>query len=316
MVTERRSEDKAATGVRRWRRSARVQKGPSRLDRKLMPAIRDLYHALSLPLTVLFLFYNRRQHPSYRIGLTRKFRLAVRIYRNTRRVPTGTSYKAHLAIAAKLLEIPPTTKGVVVECGCWQGGSAVNLSLVCDLVGRDLILYDSFEGLPAAEPNDRHAKPEAQGMYRGDLELVQENIRRYGKIERCTFRKGWFADTLPNHTEPVVLCLLDVDFQASLHDCVVNLWPHLTPRGYVFIDEYVFVDYCALFFSERFWKTYFDAPPPGLYGAGTGIPLGQTYLGPYNEQSLIQDPRSVAYTRKDSVALWDYEPLDRPPESE
>ena len=57
-------------------------------------------------------------------------------------------------------------------------------------------------------------------------------------MERCTFRKGWFSETLPYHSEPVVLCFLDVDFQASLHDCVTNLWPHLTDRGYLFVDEY------------------------------------------------------------------------------
>ena len=87
----------------------------------------------------------------------------------------------------------------------------------------------------------------------------------------------------------------------------MNLWPHLTPRGYMFIDEYTNVDYCALFFSERFWKQHFDAPPPGLYGAGTGIALGQYFVGPRRESPLVQDPRSIAYTRKDSYALWDYE---------
>jgi len=290
----------------------------TRRDHILMPWIRDAYHALSLPVAVVFLFYNRRRRPAYKITLRTMMKLAFRMYWNTRRLQTGISYQAHLAMAAKLFEIPPTTKGAIVECGCWLGGSTVNLSLICDLVDRDLIVYDSFEGLPAAEPNDRHAKPEAQGMLRGDLAVVQENVRRYGNIDRCTFRKGWFEQTLPDHTEPVVLCVLDVDFQASLHVSVLNLWPHLTPKGYVFIDEYVFIDYCALFFSESFWKKHFDVAPPGLYGAGTGIPLGQYYLGPYEERTLVQDQRSIAYTRKDFRALWDYEhrptlsPADQP----
>jgi hypothetical protein len=39
----------------------------------------------------------------------------------------------------------------------------------------------------------------------------------------------------------------------------------------------------------------------------TGIPLGQYYVGPYEERPLVQDQRSIAYTRKDFRALWDYE---------
>ena len=33
----------------------------------------------------------------------------------------------------------------------------------------------------------------------------------------------------------------------STYDCVVNLWPHVVPQGYAFIDEYSRLDYCASF---------------------------------------------------------------------
>jgi O-methyltransferase len=281
---------------------------PPRLDRIAMPWLRSAYEALSLPVLVLFLFYNRRIHPSYGMSWPAKFKLALRMWRNTRRVPTGTSYKAHLAMAVKLLEIAPKTKGVVVECGCWQGGSTVNISLICDIVGRRLVVYDSFEGLPAAEPNDRYANPFTEGYFAADLDRVKENVRRYGKINCCEFRKGWFKDTLPAHREPIVLCFLDVDYQSSLHDCVVNLWPHLTSRGYVFIDEFTRLDYCALFFSERFWTDHFDTAPPGLMGTGTGVGVGQYFLGPLAGRPIIQAPTSLAYTRKDFYSRWDYTP--------
>jgi hypothetical protein len=47
----------------------------------------------------------------------------------------------------------------------------------------------------------------------------------------------------------------DVDYQASLDAYVRNLWPQLTERGYVFIDEFVLLDHCALFWSERYWRS-------------------------------------------------------------
>ena len=279
-----------------------------RLDRLVMPRLRSAYEALSLPVLVLFLFYNRRIQPSYGMSWLKKLKLAFRMLRNTRRVETGTSYKAHLAMAVKLLEMPPTTTGVVVECGCWLGGSTANLSLICDIVGRRLVVYDSFEGLPAADPNDRYANPLGEGYFKADLDVVKANVRRHGVIERCEFRRGWFKDALPSHHEPIVLCFLDVDYQSSLYECVVNLWPYITSRGYVFIDEYTRLDYCGLFFSEQFWKDHFDTVPPGLMGAGTGIGVGQYFLGPAIGRPLIQAPTSVAYTRKDFYGLWDYAP--------
>ena len=262
------------------------------------------------PASVLFLLWNPRIHPAYGLTWRRRVQLAYRMRRTTKGVTTGTSYKAHLAMASKLLEIPPEVKGVVVECGCWLGGSTANLSLVCDIVDRELIVYDSFEGLPPPEDNDLYAKDEATGMLKGELELVRDNVRRFGAVDRCQFRKGWFSDTLPNHTERVVLAFLDVDWQASLDDCITNLWPHLTDAGYVFIDEFVLTDYCALFWSERYWKTRFDTTPPGLIGSGSGVGTGGYYLGPFDEWNWIQDPTSVAYTRKDFSGYWGFYPED------
>jgi hypothetical protein len=134
------------------------------------------------------------------------------------------------------------------------------------------------------------------------------NVTRCGVVERCTFRKGWFADTLPDHTEPIVLAFLDVDFDASMHDCILNLWPKVVERGYVFIDEYTRLDYCALFFSERYWRTYFDTTPPGLFGSGIGVALGQYFIGPHMFHAPFEAASSVAYTRKDFSGLWTYYP--------
>ena len=265
----------------------------------------ELYHMGSIPFVAIFGLNKRYIHSDYKVTLWGRFRLVTRLWRNTRHIATGTSYKAQAAIAAKLLSIPKSTQGVVVECGCWVGGSTANLSLICKLVDRQLIVYDSYEGLPAAEKGDRHAKAEAAGMFCGALETVQANVRKYGDISRCEFRKGWFSATLPHHSEKIALICADVDWQASLHDVVVNLWPHLNPQGYFFIDEYMYLDYCGLFWSESFWKKYFDCGPPGLMGSGVGVGVGQYYSGPFDWKV---DPTSIAYTRKDFSGHWNYDP--------
>jgi Macrocin-O-methyltransferase (TylF) len=267
-----------------------------------------LREAISFPMTVLAFFVNPSIHPAYRLTWRRRLMLALRIYRNSFRVMSLVSYKAQLMMAVKLFEIPPEVPGVVVECGCFLGGTSTNLSLACALAGRQLILYDSFAGLPKATPGERIGQLEDAGKLHGSLERVRANIARTGDLSVCVFREGFFEDTLPKHGEPIVLAFLDVDFESSLHDCVVNLWPHLVPNGYLFLDEYVILDFCALFFSEHFWRQHFGEEPPGLLGAGTGVDVGHYYWGPWPPQCPLQMARSTAYTWKGNRAVWTYLP--------
>lgn len=267
-----------------------------------------VYYVLSVPVSIVFILTSHCIHPSYRMSWPRRLFLGFRMFFNTLRIQTGTSYKAHLAMALKILETPPDVKGDVVECGTWKGGSAANLSLVCRAVGRRLKIYDSFEGLPESDPKDREAKYYKRGAYRGPLDEVHRNISRYGAIECCEFVAGWFKDTLPSLKSPVLLAFLDVDLEASLDTCVRHIWPNLVETGYIFIDEFLSVDYCALFFSERYWRDHFGRTPPGLIGAGVGLALGEYFVGPGSDLSThpMQHATAAAYTRKDMSGVWTY----------
>ncbi len=259
------------------------------------------YYVLSVPVSIVFILNSARIHPSYGMSPLKKLRLGFRMFFNTIRVRTGCSYKSHLAIALKILEVPPDVPGDIVECGTWKGGSAANLSLVCKIAGRKLKIFDSFEGLPEGKPGDREAKHYKRGDYCGQLEEVQSNIRRCGHIDCCEFIKGWFQDTLPNLKTPVFLAFVDVDLEDSLVTCVKYLWPNLVDHGYIFIDEYLGLDYCALFYSEKWWKKNFDRTPPGLIGPGVGLALGDYYIGPFSElrDHPMQHTNAGAYVRKD-----------------
>lgn len=304
-VTRRLRRKLGDTADPRWARY-------SRREIWLVGKARAAYEWISLPILTVFMFHNRRFDPAYGLTWRRKFRLTFQMHRTIRNVQTGTSNRAHMAMAAKIFEIPSDQPGVLVEAGCWKGGTTANLSLIADIVGRDLIVYDSFEGLPAPAEGDRWAHDFGEGAYKGELEEVTANVTKWGVVERCEFRKGWFSDTMGSHTEPIVSTFVDVDHQASMHQCVLGLWPFLIDSGYFFVDEYVRLDYCALFFSERFWRTYFDRPPPGLMGAGTGIAVGQYFVGPYRDNTPMQEPRSLGWTRKDFYAEWDYRAGDEP----
>jgi O-methyltransferase len=270
----------------------------------------SLYYVATMPFSIMSILSSRRIHPAYQLGGWRKLRLGLRFFLNGMRIQTGTTYKTHLAMALKLFETPPEVKGDVVECGTWKGGSAANLSLACRIVGRKLRIFDSFEGLPAGDSLDREAKLYKAGEYAGSLEEVRSNIQKYGALECCEFVRGWFKETLPDLHSPVVLAFLDVDLEASLDTCVRYIYPNLTSQGFIFIDEVLGTDYCALFYSERWWKENFNRTPPGLIGAGVGLALGEFYLGPAIElgDHPMQHANAGAYMHKDMSGYWSYYP--------
>jgi hypothetical protein len=177
-------------------------------------------------------------------------------------------------------------------------------------VGRKLRVYDSFQGLPLPVPADREGKGYTQGQYRGTLNEVRRNIQHWGAIESCEFVAGWFEDTLPTISGPILLAWIDVDLEASLHTCVKHIWPHLVDEGFIFTDECVRLDYVSLFWSEKWWKKYFDRTSPGLIGAGTGLGLGNYYVGPWSERDdhPLQQAGTCAYTRKSFSGYWSYYP--------
>ena len=265
-------------------------------------------YVLQVPFATIAILSSKTIHRDYKLSFLRKLRLGSRMFINTLRIENGSTYKAHLAMALKLFELPPPSElpGDVVECGTWKGGSAANLSIVCKLVGRKLIVCDSFEGLPEPLPDTPDSREYSRGDFCGTLPEVKANIARCGEIDVCEFVEGWFENTLPDLKRPIILAWVDVDLESSLETCVLSLWPLLPDRGLFFLDECVDLGYVALFFSERWWRKHFDRNPPGLIGAGTGLGLGNFFVGPYDEieDHPQQHAGTAGYTQKSFEGYW------------
>ena len=295
--------------------TSRNKKKKSKSKFKSHKLLGSIHEFLSWPIAILCLTYSNKVHPDYGMTWGKRMLLGFRFRRKFKKVRTGTSWRAHLVMAMKLLEMSPQIKGSVVECGCWKGGATVNLSLICALTGRTLKVYDSFEGLPEPTEGDPVAARAFKngfipGVFGGTLDEVRNNVSRYGAIDACQFYKGWFSETLPHHEGDIVLAFWDVDFHSSLHDCLQNLWPSIVNTGMVFLDDYLDLDYCAVFYSEKYWSKYFKSAPPGLIGAGTGIQVGMFYTDPSLRigHKRIHGAESITYCIKGTRAIWEFYP--------
>jgi O-methyltransferase len=226
-------------------------------------------------------YFSREAGREYGVGLLAKLRLLFIMIRNNFRVLSASNFLYHLMMAGKILRIPKDLDGVLVECGCYKGGSAVNLSHLASLCGRRLHLFDSFEGLPRpAEGDGEHlvlselrVRTYDRGAYAGSLDEVKENLRRFGVLDACEFHRGYFKDTLPKFNEPVVFAYIDADLTESVKDCLVRLWPLLKQGCFLFTDEAHHNQVAGLFFDPSWWMTEMHSKPPGLVGAGNGLGL-------------------------------------------
>jgi hypothetical protein len=135
--------------------------------------------------------------------------------------------------------------GDLIETGVWRGGACIFMRAVLAAYGvadRVVWVADSFEGLPAPDPHvpvDAVWK-ESAGRLAVSIEEVRANFSRHGFLdEQVRFLQGWFKDTLP--VAPIgrlAVLRLDGDLYQSTMDALTNLYPKLSPGGYVIVDDH------------------------------------------------------------------------------
>jgi O-methyltransferase len=171
--------------------------------------------------------------------------------------------------------------GVFVECGAFNGGSTSKLSIMAKTVGRKLLVFDSFEGLPNIDPHEAHdlhvrkgsPRDWTAGRFSAPLDLVKETVRKYGEPDSCEFYRGWFKDTLSDATLPsrIALAFTDVDLATSARDCLTAIWPRLSPGGVFFSHDIAFVKVLQAFTDPELWNDVLRQPMPIIFGAGYGL---------------------------------------------
>jgi O-methyltransferase len=155
-------------------------------------------------------------------------------------------------------EIP----GAFVECGVWRGGSVLAMLLTLQEMGvedRDVHLYDTFEGMTQPGKHDvsridgravdvwerarqRSVRPWAH-FFDPDT-FNEDDVRRtllatgYPE-ERLQFARGPVEETLPGRApERVALLRLDTDWYESTRHELEHLYPRLSERGVLIVDDY------------------------------------------------------------------------------
>ena len=179
-----------------------------------------------------------------------------------------------LVYITHILSLPDESEGVVVEAGCFKGGSSSKFSLAAQHMNRTFVIFDSFQGIPnnqEAHDVNIFGGPAgfAEGDYAGSLPEVKGNISQYGAIECCEFVEGWFDDTLPHFQKPIDCIYLDVDLVSSTKTCLKYLYPLLRPGGSLFSQDGHLPLVIELFDDDQFWQDELGVAKPRMIGLRT-----------------------------------------------
>jgi len=215
-------------------------------------------------------------------GLTIKSKIFIlkRLNESLKKVNSATNLNVHLTLLSEILKLPlKKNPSAIVECGTFEVSTSIVLSIAAEITNRKLIIYDSFSGLPNSEkklgerlyPHLNFTGFYKKSMYACSLKKVQNNIKLFGEIGVCSFRKGFFKNTLPKHTEKIDFLFLDVDLCSSTKECIKYLWKHLNNNRFVFTDDACDMNVVKIWFDEKWWKKNLHSPAPGYIGSGCGI---------------------------------------------
>ncbi|UZF91287.1 TylF/MycF family methyltransferase [Bosea sp. NBC_00550] len=181
---------------------------------------------------------------------------------------------ADLASRALESEIP----GDFIETGVWRGGCCILMRSILGLYSdkqRRVFVADSFEGLPLPKPDvykaDIDDPHHTYAELAISLEEVKSNFSRYNLLDdQVVFVKGFFEDTLQKLTENTFALLrLDGDMYESTYCALEELYPQLSPGGYIIIDDFGAIDGCRQAVEE--YRRIHDITAPMTEVDWTGV---------------------------------------------
>lgn len=190
------------------------------------------------------------------------------------RVKCGHSPMEALDVVEEIIELPLDMPGVIVECGAYLGGSTAKLSHAAAIAGRELFVCDSFEGLPEVSLSDHiDNKPDFnKGEYLGRLDIVKNNVDKFGKLHCVKFVPGWYEESLTQLSGiPVACAFWDVDLQESFKTCIRSLWANLRPGSKVFLHDVDRAPVVEVFADSAWWMEEMGINPPNFVGAYCGL---------------------------------------------
>lgn len=132
--------------------------------------------------------------------------------------------------------------GSIVECGVGFGRSSLIIAEIIQIYRKNInfYLFDTFEGFPKLDDQDKEIKNINKGYYYAPLDKVKKfffNSKLSSNIN-LIFKKGDIKNTLDNFNSKISLLHLDLDIYSSYDFALKKLLKNVEKDGIIIIDEY------------------------------------------------------------------------------
>jgi O-methyltransferase len=157
--------------------------------------------------------------------------------------------------------------GDFVECGVWRGGSCMLMAytlISCGQTNRRIWLYDTFAGMVKPGENDGIEEKlmwteQQTENYKNDwclaeIQEVENNLKKTNyPVSNFNLIKGRVEDTIPTQCPSSISILrLDTDWYDSTKHELTYLYPHISSKGLLIIDDYGAWEGCKKAVDEYF----------------------------------------------------------------
>ncbi len=220
-------------------------------------------------------------------------------------------YLTNLELVRQHQSVP----GAIVECGTWKGGMIAG---VATLIGNDRAyhLYDSFAGLPQAQPVDGDSAVQYQldkdhpKYYNNCTASIEDarNAMSLANVDQVTINKGWFEDTLSHavFSKGIAILVLDADWYDSTMQILSCLFHQVNRGGLILIDDYFTWDGCS--------KAVHDFLSENDHAERIQSAASVAYIkkrAPSREQALQESINSIPFTVGIAVARNDEDIIEQ-----
>lgn len=161
-------------------------------------------------------------------------------------------------------------KGDIVECGVWKGGCAMLMAYMLKKYksNKNLYLYDTYEGMP--EPKIMDAKVSTGEKA---IKVFNREVKKFGRMIAISleevkrnmnivdYKNVIYIKGMVEHTIPVVIpkkiaiLRLDTDWYDSTKHELKYLYPLLSVKGVLLLDDYGFWSGCRKAVDDYFYKS-------------------------------------------------------------